>query len=122
MGVPKAAVDFYNRVDRLGARANKAGQDAWKQVDSKNIRESWRYVSGLLAISLAAAQEEAAWLGASYGAQTLAAQGLYSPPDAWVDPKAFRGYSTNGVPLEQSLYAAAPSALRRRDQRTRRRG
>ncbi len=113
MGVPKAAVDFYNRVDRLGARANKAGQDAWKQVDSKNIRESWRYIAGLLAISLAAAQEEAAWLGASYGAQTLAAQGLYSPPDGWVDPKAFGGYSTNGVPLEQSLYAAAPSALRR---------
>ena len=113
MGVPKAAVDFYNRVDRLAARANKAGQDAWKQVDSKNIRESWRYISGLLAISLAAAQEEAAWLGASYGAQTLAAQGLYSPPDGWVNPAAFGGYSTNGVPLEQSLYAAAPSALRR---------
>ena len=76
MPVPKSAVDFYNRVDKLGARANKAGQDAWQQVDSKNIRESWRYISGLLAISLATAQEEAAWLGASYGAQTLAAQGL----------------------------------------------
>lgn len=113
MPVPKSAVDFYNRVDKLGARANKAGQDAWQQVDSKNIRESWRYISGLLAISLATAQEEAAWLGASYGAQTLAAQGLYSPPDGWVNPAAFGGYSTNGVPLEQSLYAAAPSALRR---------
>lgn len=113
MGVPKAAVEYYNRVDRLGARANKVGQDAWKQVDSSNILESWGKLAGVLAVSLAATQEEAALLGVFYGAQTLASQGLYSPPDGWVDPGAFAGYSTNGAPLEAALYAAAPSALRR---------
>lgn len=113
MTVPDAAIEYYNRVDQLGTRANKAGQDAWKQVDPKNIRESWQHLSSLLAVSIASGQVRAAILGSSYGAQTLAAQGLYTPPDAWVDPKAFGGYSTNGAPLERALYGAAPHALRR---------
>ena len=54
MGVPKAAVDYYNRVDKLGARANKTAREAWKQVDSKNVRESWQEIAGMLAVSVAA--------------------------------------------------------------------
>src|SRR5699024_8172245 len=113
MGVPKAAVDYYNRVDKLGARANKTARKAWKQVDPKNIRESWQRLSGLLAVSISAGQVRAADEGASYGAHTLAAQGLYEPPSGWVQPKAFGGYSTNGAPLDVTLYSVAPYALRK---------
>lgn len=113
MGVPKSAVDYYNSVDRLGARANKAGQDAWRQVDSKNIQDSWDEIVAALTVSVAAGQVNAATLGASYGAQTLASQGLYTPPDGWVNPRSFGGHSTNGVPLEVTLAAVAPHALRR---------
>lgn len=113
MGVPKAAVAYYNRVDRLGARAKKSASEAFRQVDSKNIRESWQYMSGLLAVSVAAGQVRAADEGASYGAQTLASQGLYEPPAGFVNPQAFGGYSTNGAPLDRALYAAAPFALQR---------
>lgn len=70
-------------------------------------------MAGLLAVSVASAQVRAADEGASYGARTLAAQGLYEPPEAWVNPQAFGGYSTNGAPLRHALYAAAPHALQR---------
>lgn len=113
MGIPKAAVDYYNRVDKLGARANKTAREAWKQVDSKNVRESWQEIAGMLAVSVASGQVRAADEGASYGAHTLAAQGLYEPPSGWVQPKAFGGYSTNGAPLDVTLYSVAPYALRK---------
>lgn len=113
MSVPQSAVDYYNSVDRLGSRANKVAQDAWKRVDSKSIRDSWKEIAAALTASVTAGQVDAATLGASYAAQTLASQGLYTSPDGWVNPRAFGGYSANGMPLERALSAAAPHALRR---------
>lgn len=112
MTVPRAAVDYYNRLDRLGAKANRAAQRAWRSVDRDNIRDSWVVVSRNLSVSVAAGQVEAATLGASYGAQTLAAQGLYTPPDSWVNPTAFSGMSPNGFPVQDALHSPAPRALR----------
>lgn len=112
MAVPSAAVDYYNEVDRLGARANQVSQDAWKSVDPKNIRESWQRVAAQLSVSVSAAQVTAAVAGSSYGARTLASQGLYTPPSGWVNPRAFGGYSSSGVALEQALQGAAPRTLR----------
>lgn len=111
MAIPEAAVDYYNRVDRLSARANKVSQDAWERVNPDEIGHSWGKISGLLVESLSAVQVQAATLGASYGARTLASQGLYEAPDGWVNPKSFGGYSTNGAPLDKALYSAAPHAL-----------
>lgn len=112
MVVPQAAVDYYNEVDRLGVRANQVGQDAWKQVDPGNIRESWQRIASQLAVSVSAAQVSAAVAGSSYGADTLASQGLYTAPSGWVNPRTFGGYSTNGAPLDSTLYSAAPRTLR----------
>lgn len=116
MAVPRSAIDYYNRLDRLGARAQRAGQRAWRSVDRDHIRESWAEASRELSVSVTAAQVEAATLGASYGAQTLAAQGLYTPPDDWVNPRAFAGVSPNGFPAQQALQAPVPRALKQLSQ------
>jgi len=112
MSVPRSALRYYNRLDRLGARANKAGRKAWRNVDQAFIRDSWAAIIGAgLVTSVTAAQVEAAKHGSSYGAQTLAEQGLYTAPDGWVDPEAFGGYSTHGFPLQHALLSVAPFAL-----------
>src|SRR5699024_6513113 len=112
MATPRPAVDFYNKLDRLGARANRAARRAWRSIDRDHIRDSWSEASKELTVGVTAGQVEAASLGASYGAQTLAAQGLYTPPDDWVNPKAFGGMSPNGFPAQQALQAPAPRALK----------
>ena len=111
MAVPKAAIDYYNRLDRLGARAKRAAYRAWQSVDRDHIRDSWLESSRSLSVSVTAGQVEAATLGASYGAQTIAAQGFYTPPDGWVNPRGFGGVSPNGVPAQQALQAPASRAL-----------
>src|SRR5690625_6935439 len=112
MAVPKAAIDYYNRLDRLSAKANRAARKAWRNVDRDHIRDSWALASRELTVSVTAGQVEAATLGASYGASTIAAQGFYTPPDDWVVPQAFAGMSPNGFPVEQALQSPAPRALR----------
>jgi hypothetical protein len=112
MAVPKAAIDYYNKLDKLGASANLAGRKAWQQVDRDHIRDSWALASRELSVAITSAQVEAATLGASYGADTIAAQGFYTPPDDWVVPQAFAGMSPNGFPVEAALQSPAPRALR----------
>src|SRR5690625_3798169 len=112
MAVPKAAIDYYNRLDRLGAGANLAGRRAWRKVNRDHIKDSWAVASRELSVAVTAGQVEAATLGASYGASTIAAQGFYTPPDDWVVPRAFARYSPNGFPVEQALPSPAPRAVR----------
>ena len=112
MAVPKAAIDYYNRLDRLGARANLAGRRAWRNVDRDHIKDSWAMASRELAAAVTNGQIEAATLGASYGASTIAAQGFYTPPDDWVVPRSFAGVSPNGFPVDQALQSTAPRALK----------
>lgn len=109
--VPKAAIQFYNRLDRLGARAQRAALRSWRAVDRENIRDSWQLEARRLAVSVTAGQVEAATLGASYGAQTIAAQGFYTAPDGWVNPQAFGGMSPNGFPAQKALQAPASRVL-----------
>lgn len=116
VAVPKAAIDYYNRLDRLGAKANRAARKAWRDVDRDHIRDSWALASRELTVSVTAGQVEAAALGASYGASTIAAQGFYTPPDDWVVPQAFAGMSPNGFPAQQALQSPAPRALKQLSQ------
>src|SRR5690625_1004804 len=116
MAVPKAAIDYYNRLDRLGAKANRAARKAWRNVDRDHISDSWALASRELTVAVTAGQAEAAALGASYGASTIAAQGVYTPPDDWVVPQAFAGVSPNGFPAHQALQSPAPRALKQLSQ------
>lgn len=110
MGVPAAAVEQYRLSQRLQARAQLRARRAWAQVQVGLLSQSWEVIlrnSGLVA-ELSALQVEAATAGASYGAATLAAQGLYEAPVAFVDPSGFAGIAADGRSLAGSLYAAVP--------------
>lgn len=111
MTIPKAAVDHYNKMDKLSARAHRQAQRAWRSVDSAHIRESWGEAIPELAATITAGQVKAAELGASYSADTLAQQGLYEAPEAFVNPKALGGRSSRGAPLENALQSVSATSL-----------
>jgi hypothetical protein len=106
--IPQPTVEHYKRVQRLQSVAMLAARRAWRSVDAAYISESWSEALPEASAALSVVQEKAATLGASYGADTLASQGLYEAPQVWVNPSAFAGVSSRGFPLEAALYSAAP--------------
>ena len=108
MAVPEAAVAHYEQMQRLQALALLAGRRAWRTLEVGDLSGSWLRALGSLIPAVAAVQVSAASAGASYGAATLAEQGLYEAPRAFVDPRAFGGYASDGRALQGLLYAPVP--------------
>jgi hypothetical protein len=106
--IPLPTVEHYKRMQRLQAVAVLAAQRAWSGVDPGDLTNSWFSALPELAAAVALVQESAAEAGASYGAATLAAQGLYEAPQHFVNAKAFAGFASDGRSLEGLLYAAVP--------------
>lgn len=110
MSVPAAVVSQYKASQRLQSQAALAARRAWGQVQSGSISESWEAIlraSGLIT-AVSAGQLANATAGASYSADSLAQQGLYEPPEAFVDPAGFAGVAADGRTLEGLLYSTAP--------------
>lgn len=110
MSVPVAVVSQYKASQRLQSQAALAARRAWGQVQAGLISQSWEIIlrnSGLIA-TVSAAQLANATAGASYSADALAQQGLYEPPEAFVDPAGFAGVAADGRTLEGLLYSTAP--------------
>lgn len=110
MSVPVAVVSQYKASQRLQSQAALAARRAWGQVQAGSISESWEAIlrsSGLIA-SVSAGQLANATAGASYSADALAQQGLYEPPEAFVNPAGFAGVAADGRTLEGLLYSTAP--------------
>lgn len=115
MDVPAATLAQYKLSQRLQAVAQLKARKAWQQVQVGLISQSWEVLlrnSGLVA-AVSSLQLEAATAGASYGARSLAAQGDYEAPEAFVDPRGFAGVAADGRPLDGLLYAAAPYTKQR---------
>jgi len=108
--VPVAAQEHYQRMQALQVLAVTAARRAWGRVDQARISESWREALREVAPVVAAVQVRAAQAGASYGALTLAEQGSWTAPEAFVDPRAFGGYASDGRSLDGLLMAPAFSA------------
>lgn len=106
--IPAPAVEHYKKMQRLQAIAILAAQRAWAGVDSGDLSGSWQSSLPELAAAVSLVQESAASLGASYGAATLAAQGLYEAPQHFVNPEAFAGFASDGRSLAGLLYAPVP--------------
>ena len=106
--IPAPSVEHYRRMQRLQAIAILAAQRAWSGVDAGDLSGSWQSSIPELAAAVSLVQEKAAGAGASYGAATLAAQGLYEAPQHFVNAKAFAGFASDGRSLEGLLYAAVP--------------
>ncbi|MGJ9405269.1 hypothetical protein ACHABQ_02955 [Nesterenkonia aurantiaca] len=106
--IPKPAVDHYRTVQREQARAALEARRVWRAVDPAYISESLTEALPALESAVSGGQLRAATSGSAYAADTLAAQGLYTKPDAFVNPAALAGTSSRGAPLSSSLYSPAP--------------
>lgn len=106
--IPEPAVTHYKRMQRLQAVAVLAVRRAWAGVDAGNLTNSWQVALPEVEAAVSLVQESAAAQGATYGAATLAAQGLYDAPQHFVNPKAFAGFASDGRSLQGLLYAAVP--------------
>lgn len=106
--IPKPAVDHYRTVQREQAKAALEARRVWRAVDPAYISESLEEALPVLTAAVSAGQLKAASSGSLYAADTLAAQGLYTAPDAFVDPASLSGTSSRGAPLSAALYSAAP--------------
>lgn len=106
--IPAPTVEHYKKMQRLQAIAILAAQRAWSGIDTGDLSGSWQASLPELAAAVSLVQDSAAALGASYGAATLAAQGLYEAPQHFVNPNAFSGFASDGRSLSGLLYAAVP--------------
>lgn len=106
--IPDAAVAHYKQMQRLQALVVLSAADLWAEVSLADLSGSWAAQVPLLVPVLAGVQVKAASAGASYGAQTLADQGLYEAPQHFVNPTGFSGFASDGRTLEGLLYAPVP--------------
>lgn len=106
--IPDAAVAHYKQMQRLQALVVLAGAELWGEVSLADLSGSWAAQIPLLVPVLSGVQVKAAAAGASYGAATLAEQGLYEPPQHFVNPAGFSGLASDGRTLEGLLYAPVP--------------
>jgi hypothetical protein len=106
--VPDAAVAHYKAMQRLQGLVVLAGAQLWSEVSLSDLSGSWAAQVPLLVPVLAGVQSKAASAGASYGALTLAEQGLYEAPTAFVNPAGFSGVASDGRSLEGLLYSPVP--------------
>ena len=74
--------------------ATKTGSKLWRQVSPANIAGSWRFLLRDLVPAVSNVQVRVAESASEYGAATLAEQGVYQAPDAFVNPAAFGGVSS----------------------------
>lgn len=107
--IPRPVVAHYRRVQRLHAGAQVQAGRAWGGVDPNFIGESWAGLVPALARLVTGAQLAAAVSGASYSGETMAAQGIYTAPSGFVDPRAFAGVTGRGASVEAALYSVAPT-------------
>jgi hypothetical protein len=82
--------------------------DLWSEVSLSSLDGSWAAQVPLLVPALTSVQGKAAAAGASYGAMTLADQGLYEAPQHFVDPAGFAGRASDGRTLEGLLWGPVP--------------
>ena len=108
MSTPETAVKHYRAMLRLQRSARAAAAVAWSSLSVAYLSESWDSVSPALERAVSRLQLDAATRGAGYGGNTLADQGLYEAPEAWVDPSSLAGVSSRGASLGAALYSAIP--------------
>ncbi|MEE6273510.1 hypothetical protein V2J56_09145 [Georgenia sp. MJ206] len=104
--LPPAVGLHYREMAVLQSTALAAGRRAWRGITPARLSESWTELLTPLERTIRATQESAALEGAAYGALTLAQQGVYEPPQAFANPKAWsQGHAPDGRALAGLLYS-----------------
>lgn len=88
---------------RLQLLALRAARKSWRKVDPSYISESWRESAAPLSPVVSGVQTQAAIAGSEYAAASLAEQGIYRTPQAFVAPQAFAGFAPDGRSLDGLL-------------------
>lgn len=75
----------------------------WRRISGSRISGSWADRLPQVEALVAQAQFDAALEGSIYGAATLADQGKWVAPEAFVNPSGFAGFASSGAPLATVL-------------------
>jgi hypothetical protein len=105
---PEAAAAADAELRRLELLAVALGRRFWRTVRIEDLSASWLAALERLVPLVEPVQLNAASAGASYGASSLAAQGVYEAPAAFVDPRGFAGTAPDGRSLQGLLYSVVP--------------
>lgn len=101
-----ASALFYDALVAIRTKNATAARRIWHEMSGQYLSESWARLKPLLLQTLVASQVEAAAAGATYGAFALAEEGVWQAPEAFVDPRAFGGWSSSGAQLTGTLDTA----------------
>lgn len=105
--IPKTVVDHAKLLKALQVDAIVAARSAWANVSPDFISESWQAALPGLLGEFQDLRWTAAFEGSAYAAQTLADQGTYVAPEAFVDPDAFIEFTPTGGEVAEALYIPA---------------
>lgn len=105
---PEAASKADAELRRLELLAVALGRRFWRTVRLDDLSGSWLAALERLVPLVEPVQFNAAAAGASYGASSLASQGVYEAPAAFVDPNGFVGVAPDGRSLSGLLYGVVP--------------
>ena len=105
---PEAAAKADAELRKLELMAVALGRRFWRNVRADDLSGSWLAALEWLVPLVEPVQFNAASVGASYGASSLAAQGVYEAPSSFVDPRGFAGVAPDGRSLSGLLYSAVP--------------
>lgn len=105
--VPDSVRTHERLSDRAGERASEAALGAWSEVDPGRISESWEPVIPALAAAVAREQTRVADSAVRTSRDVSVETGQYRLPEAFHDPRELVGRGSEGVPLEDALYAPA---------------
>ncbi|MCW2870883.1 hypothetical protein [Actinacidiphila oryziradicis] len=97
------ARDHYRTQQTLAAAAAVQAQQAWKQIDSRNISASWQSLLALFMRFLVGFQAQAARDGDVYVRRIARAAGSVPDPIGTVVPDMFAGIASDGRDLETLL-------------------
>ena len=111
MSASAAADAHVRKVDWLQAKTSRIGRRAWRKVNRNRIADSWSSQVQQILSAITAAQIDAADAGATYVAQTLAEQGSWVAPAAFVDSTTIAGWAPDGRSLAGLLYSPAATTL-----------
>lgn len=107
---PDAAAAHYRLMQRLQMVAVVAARRAWAAIEPSDLSGSWAQGLTVATGIVSDQQERAAISGASYVADSLAAQGEYVAPAGFIDPAGFAGHAASGGSLEALLYSPLTKA------------
>ena len=89
--------------------AVRMGRRLWRNVRPEDISRSWEDQLQQLVPRVTAIQITAAQIGSAYTGLALADQGVYVPPDSFVDTSGLAGIAPSGAPLDAALYSVVPA-------------